>query len=955
MLDWPSRISWRTHRPAPPWGRGRLPLWPLALLLGLASSAHAQTFHVDRQSPTCSDAGPGSEAQPYCTLNAAAAAHKGAGVTLVVKPGTYREQLTVPASGAAGNPYVLRADGPGVVLDGADPFDSPGQWTPFMNGVWRAGVTWAPRRVFVDGAPIDSSMQAPDALPEGTFRYVAGEGLYVNLGGDNPGDHATFVGRRNNGFNLAARSWVTIEGFEITRTEDRGIRLQSGCSNVVVSGNHVTLANSYGIHTVGGVNVVIENNRVSDCTFHGIGLTAGATGCTVRGNESFANAHPEVRVANGIYVFGSPGNVLSRNRIHENQDSGVQIQSGSHNCVAFNNASWNNGDHGFDHLGATGTVHLNDVAYGNFKDGFSIEGFSTGTRLLNCISADNGIQGNEFDLYVDAGSVAGFVSDYNIFWNSTAQPPIKYASTPYASIEDYQEASDQDDHSLQADPLFTQPDAGEFRLVAGSPAIDSGTSEAPEWPPLDADGNPRVDVPAVANTGAGPTPFTDRGAHEYPLGPAPVAVLTVQPPDGTAPLTVTADASGSMDLDGTIVSYHFDFGDGAVVGPQAAPSAVHSLAQGTWTVTVTVTDDDGLTASASQVVTVVPPVVPPLTASLVLAPATGNAPLAVLADASASGPGHTLTSFAFDMGNGAVFASQVEPTATALYGEGSYTVSMTVEDDLGSTASTTRQVIVSPTGPGPNLVGNPSFESDLAGWLPISATIAQAPGGFDGASTLRVQATGSGQFGIQDISGSVDSTGVAGTPYRFRAWVRSENDTGSVRLRVREHDADGHQVGPPQHSSSVKLSPVWTMLTMDYVCEATGNNIDFRILDSPSASGEVMEVDNVMVNNVIESSTVGVEDAGAATSPPGLYPNPMREGAALRFTLERRGPVCVEILDVAGRRVRTLMEHRNAPAARYELAFDGRDSGGRRLGPGLYLYRVQAPLGTVTGRFVVVR
>ena len=954
MLDWPSRISWRTHRPAPRWGRGRLPLWLLALLLGLVSSAHAQTFYVDRQSPSCSNTGPGTEAQPYCTLNAAAAAHKGAGVTLVVKPGIYREQLTVPASGVAGNPYVVRADGPGVVLDGADSFDTPGQWTPFMNGVWRAAVTWAPRRVFVDGAPIDSSMQAPDALPEGTFRYIAGEGLYVNLGGENPGDHATFVGRRNNAFNLASRSWVTIEGFEITRTEDRGIRLQSGCSNVVVSGNHVTFANSYGIHTVGGVNVVIENNTVSDCTFHGIGLTAGATGCTVRGNESFANARPGVRVANGIYLFGSPHNTLDGNRLHENQDSGMQIQGGSNDCVAFDNVSWNNGDHGFDQLGATGTVHVNDVAYGNFKDGFSIEGLATGTRLFNCIAVNNGVNTNEFNLWVDAGSAPGFVSDYNIFWNSTAQPPIKYASKPYASMAEYQAVSGQDAHSLQADPLFTQPGAGEFRLAAGSPAIDSGTSNPLEWPPLDADGNPRVDVPAVPNTGDGPTPFTDRGAHEYPIGSAPVAVLVVQPTAGPAPLDVTADGSGSSDPNGTIVSYQFDFGDGTVIGPQPVSSAVHSLAEGAWTVTLTVTDDEGLTAFTSQAVTVGPPVTPSLGASLILTPATGNAPLAVLADASASGPG-ILTSFDFDMGNGAVFASHVEPTATALYGEGSYTVSVTVQDDLGATASTTRQVIVSSTGPGPNLVGNPSFETGVAGWLPIGATIVQAPGGFDGASMLRAHAAGSGQFGIQDISGSVDSTGVAGTRYRFRAWVRSDTGTGSVRIRVREYNASGHQVGPPRQSPSVTLSPVWKQVTIDYVCEAAGNSIDFRILDSPSTSGEAMEVDNVMVNIVTGTSTVAVEDASAAASPPGLYPNPMRERGALRFTLERRGPVCVEIFDVGGRRVRTLMEHRNAPAAHYELAFDGRDSGGRRLGPGLYLYRVQAPPGTVTGRFVVVR
>ncbi len=59
---------------------------------------------------------------------------------------------------------------------------------------------------------------------------------------------------------------------------------------------------------------------------------------------------------------------------------------------------------------------------GNYKDGFSIEGSATGTRLYNCIGVNNGLTTNEFDLWVDSGSASGFVSNYNVFWNSTSQP-----------------------------------------------------------------------------------------------------------------------------------------------------------------------------------------------------------------------------------------------------------------------------------------------------------------------------------------------------------------------------------------------------------------------------------------------------------------------------------------------------------------------------------------------------
>src|SRR5213083_309119 len=62
----------------------------------------------------------------------------------------------------------------------------------------------------------------------------------------------------------------------------------------------------------------------------------------------------------------------------------------------------------------------------------------------------------------------------------------------------------------------------------------------------------------------------------------PLARLPVTPAAGSAPLAVTANASASSDPDGTIASYRFDFGDGTVVCPQAAATATHTYAAGSW-------------------------------------------------------------------------------------------------------------------------------------------------------------------------------------------------------------------------------------------------------------------------------------------------------------------------------------------------------------------------------------
>ena len=80
----------------------------------------------------------------------------------------------------------------------------------------------------------------------------------------------------------------------------------------------------------------------------------------------------------------------------------------------------------------------------------------------------------------------------------------------------------------------------------------------------------------------------------------PIAAFTYQPSTPLVNEEVTFNASSSYDPDGFIVSYTWDFGDGNVT-TTASPIISHVYsAAGTYTVNLTVTDNDGLTNSTSK-------------------------------------------------------------------------------------------------------------------------------------------------------------------------------------------------------------------------------------------------------------------------------------------------------------------------------------------------------------------
>jgi len=93
-------------------------------------------------------------------------------------------------------------------------------------------------------------------------------------------------------------------------------------------------------------------------------------------------------------------------------------------------------------------------------------------------------------------------------------------------------------------------------------------------------------------------------ASEDPVNEPPTASFTLSPSNPTTSDTVTFDASGSSDPDGSIQRYEWDYGDGNTASATGT-TATHSYSSsGDYTVELTVTDDDGITNTTTQTVKV---------------------------------------------------------------------------------------------------------------------------------------------------------------------------------------------------------------------------------------------------------------------------------------------------------------------------------------------------------------
>jgi parallel beta-helix repeat protein len=304
----------------------------VCLCLATCETALGATYYVDGSHPACDDAGPGTEAVPYCTITAAQAAHAGAGVTIAVKPGTYDEVITVTRPGASGNPFVFQALGPGVIVNGRFTMSS------------RPWVT-------IDGFTINAT--AP------------GHGIMV-------GSSPNAVITNNAVFGVVNLSYYGIYA--------------SYATNLRIAGNTVAHCESHGIVIRSVSGSVIENNAShhNDLGFNFKIDGAVTTGNVIRRNRAWSNA------TSGFYYQGGVhDNLMIQNLAWSNGDHGVQ-HNDSRGNRHIGEVVWGNADDGVSiRNNSTGNSFFDCILENNSVTGAAYEILVDSSSTAEWSSDDN--------------------------------------------------------------------------------------------------------------------------------------------------------------------------------------------------------------------------------------------------------------------------------------------------------------------------------------------------------------------------------------------------------------------------------------------------------------------------------------------------------------------------------------------------------------------------------------
>jgi hypothetical protein len=237
------------------------------------------------------------------------------------------------------------------------------------------------------------------------------------------------------------------------------------------------------------------------------------------------------------------------------------------------------------------------------------------------------------------------------------------------------------------------------------------------------------------------------------------------------------------------------------------------------------------------------------------------------------------------------------------------------------------------------------------------------------ASCVRYLAAPGGAFGAP---ADVDAYG-NWCPQRYGYNVLNAIGTGIGNRYFRadgggEKEASYAEVVNEDLSAGANYRTIMTSAALSHLTLRDLNGPDRCPTDAPSIFGAIASelgaalrwgfgvADNASIPKLVDAKQLSTcegtwslpTDVDAAESAPlvnRLYanaPNPFNPRTTIKYSLASSAPVRIDIYDVDGRHVRTLVDSPRAAAGRYEAVWDGTNDRGRVAASGIYWARMKA-------------
>jgi PKD repeat protein len=318
-----------------------------------------------------------------------------------------------------------------------------------------------------------------------------------------------------------------------------------------------------------------------------------------------------------------------------------------------------------------------------------------------------------------------------------------------------------------------------------------------EQSPAHTFGSPGNFTVKLTVTGSGGSNSTETVINVTQPIAVPDAIFVQDTNTGDAPLTVQFTNQSSGDN----LAYTWDFGDNSGLNSDVSPLHTYND-PGTYTVVLTASNSSGSDTAQTTITVNTPQVVKPV-ANFTPNPASGDIPLTVTFDSSASTG--DITAYRWDFGDNVGTSIEANPTYI-FANEGAYTVSLIVSSNGLDSDPATATITVNATAPLPPPINQPvTFVSDRDGNNEIYTL------GTDGSLTNLTNNNADDRSPVWSSDGS-----------RIAFVSNRENNNNDIFVM----NADGSNVINITNNGANDNSPTWSAdgTQIAFVSDRDGNN-----------------------------------------------------------------------------------------------------------------------------------